>query len=91
MPVFVVVVKRGIEEVERRISALPDGSTYELTDDAWLVDYEGTTRACAEALGIRGEETERATGIAFPISNWAGRFPTDAWEWLGLHMKRGDI
>lgn len=92
MPVFVVVVRQEAKKVSEHISSLPEGSTYKLTDDAWLVDYDGTTRACAEKLGIRGDDASKvASGIAFPITNYSGRFSTDAWEWLGLHVKRGDI
>jgi hypothetical protein len=85
MPVFVVVVRTGIEHAAQQIAALPEQASYQLTDDAWLVDYDGTSRACAEKLKIRGTGST-STGIVFPISNYSGRFPADAWEWLGLHM-----
>jgi hypothetical protein len=90
MPVFVVVVKRGANTVQERIAELPKKSVRALTDDAWLIDYDGTTKECAESMGIRGEESD-ASGIAFAVSNYSGRFSTDAWEWLRLHMTRGDI
>ncbi len=88
MPVFVVVVRQGNEKVRERIQALPDETVYELTDDAWLVDYDDTTRAVAEKLGVRGDPSKVVgSGIVFPISNYAGRFPTGVWEWLAIHQK----
>ena len=84
---FVVVVGRGVEGVSKRIAALPETSHYKLTESAWLVDFEGTTRACAEALGVRGVGSETA-GIAFPVSNYSGQFASEVWEWLSLHMTR---
>jgi hypothetical protein len=91
MPVFVVVAKDGASELKERIDALPSDSVYALTGNAWLVSFEGTTRACADKLGIRtGPEAEPVTAVAFSISNYSGKFPTDVWEWLGLHMTRGD-
>lgn len=91
MPVFVVISKHASEKVREEIRKLPRGSTYELAENAWLVDFEGTTRGLAEAIGIRGRGSEEISGIAFPISNWSGRFTTDVWEWLELHATRGDL
>jgi hypothetical protein len=92
MPVFVFIVREEVEKVRERIEALPAESTYALTDDSWLVSYFGTTKACAEKLGIREDAgVPGASGIAFPVSNYAGRFTTDVWEWPGLHMARGEV
>ena len=85
MPIFVVVVKRGVDQAKRHIDALPHDSVYGLTDNAWLIHYKGTTRALAEHIKIRNESN--ITGIAFSIGNYSGRFSTDAWEWLKLHRK----
>ncbi|WP_423065432.1 hypothetical protein [Devosia sp. CN2-171] len=86
MPVYVVVVKKGKVQVAEQIAALPKDSVYALSDNSWLVDYEATTQAFAEAIKIRTNNDVSA--IAFPISNYSGRFPTDVWEWLKLHMVR---
>jgi len=88
MPVFVVIAKRGVDRVKGHIDDLPRESVYQLTDDAWLVDYPGTSRTLAELLKIRGTD-ENLTGIAFSVGNYSGRFSTDVWEWLGLHSKDG--
>lgn len=91
MPVFVVVLNRHSEKVIPTIEDLPEGTTYKIKDDAWLIDHKGTTRELAEKLGIRGSDASGATGIAFPITNYSGRAPGDAWEWLKLHMmEQGD-
>jgi hypothetical protein len=88
MPVFVVVVKRGAERAEKEISHLPSESVYQLADNAWLIDYTGTTRALAEHLKIRGGDTD-ISGIAFSVDNYSGKFQTDVWEWLKLHLAAG--
>jgi hypothetical protein len=94
MPVFVVVLRKEIEKVTERIEAFPEDSTFKLNDNTWLVSFTGTTRGLAEKLGFRDEAPawiEGASGIAFPISNYSGRWPTEVWEWLGIHMTRGDV
>jgi hypothetical protein len=88
MPVFVVIARREIEGIRERVEQMPDGSYYELTRHSWLIDYEGTTRSLAETLGFRAgdKDIEGSSAIAFPISNYAGRWQTDVWEWLKLHL-----
>lgn len=87
MPVFVVHVDRNAGEVASRIGQLPEGDIYRLAPNVWMIDYDGTTRALAEKIGIRGEPAV-GSGIAFPISNYSGRAPSDVWEWLRLHLSR---
>jgi hypothetical protein len=86
MPVFVVVVKRGAERAAKEIDRLPDDTVYQLADNSWLIDYDGTTRTLAENIKVRGDDAG-ITGIVFLIDSYSGRFATDAWEWLGLHTK----
>lgn len=87
MPVFVVHVDRNAEEVASRIGQLPEEDSYRLAPNVWMIDHDGTTRALAEKIGIRGEQAVGA-GIAFPISNYSGRASSDVWEWLQLHLSR---
>jgi hypothetical protein len=85
MPVFIVVVTKGLAGVGEQISKLPPNSTYSVKKDTWLIDYEGTTKEVAEMLGVR---TGDASGIVFPISNYAGKHKRDIWEWLALHSAK---
>jgi hypothetical protein len=90
MPVFIVVARHEIEKTEEHINALPKESVYKLNSSAWLIDYEGTTRALAELLKIRGAD-DTASGIVFSIQSYSGRFAKTAWEWLGLHLSEGSV
>ena len=91
MPVFVIVAEANERTLSERIrETFPEAARYRLTTNAWLVDYEGTTRALSEALGMRSASPDRITAIAFPISNWSGFFTNDVWEWLKLHGTRGE-
>lgn len=86
MPVFVVVATRVPREVKAAIDAL-NAPSYEIKDDTWLVDYEGTTRELAERIGIRPIDSP-SSGVVFPITNFSGKHRSDLWEWLKLHVPR---
>ena len=89
MPVFIVVVTKGLAEVVEKISRLPPNSIYNVKKDTWLIDYEGTTKEVAEMLGVRTDEA--SAGLVFPISNYSGRHKRDLWEWLALHSGKDEI
>lgn len=85
MTVFVVVVRSNAESVAATVDAKIDASNrYNLTDDTWLIDFDGTARALSEILGIR--DGSIGTGIVFPTTNYSGRAPRDIWEWLRAHI-----
>lgn len=56
---------------------------YELTDNAWLVRFEGTTRQLADRLGIRGGEA--GSGLVASMASYSGRAPSELWEWLKVN------
>ena len=86
MPVFVVVATREAARIGEQIEAVIDQSArLELTNDSWLIDFDGTTRELSEKLKIRTQSPVGA-GIAFPITNFSGRGSANIWEWLKLHM-----
>lgn len=85
MTVFVVVVRSNLENVAVTIDAKIDNpNRYKLTDDTWLIDFDGTARALSETLGIR--DGSIGAGIVFPTTNYSGRAPRDIWEWLRAHI-----
>jgi hypothetical protein len=90
MPAFIVVITKNINAVTTKIEEIAEENRYRLSSDVWLIDYDGTTRALAEKVGIRGNPYV-GTGIVFPFSNYSGRAAADVWEWLGLHLKREEI
>lgn len=88
MQVFVVVATREKEAVAQKLAAtIADENTYVLDDNAWMIAFDGTTRALAEKLDIR-QGTGDALGIVFSISNYSGRAAKSAWEWLKVHLPR---
>lgn len=94
MPTFVVVVQKGRDAVAERMREFDEEKVFALTQDSWLVSYEGTTQNCAEHLHIRGEKAdlENNTGVVFKISNYSGRFNTNVWEWLKLEFNnKGEL
>jgi hypothetical protein len=76
--IFAVIATRQAAEI--KLEVLPEHSFYELTDDTWLVAYEGTTRQLAEHLGIRGGNT--GSGLVLQAATYSGRASNDLWEWL---------
>lgn len=84
MPVYAIIATRTPREIGRKIEAEHQGSYLAVRDDVWLVDYDGTTRGLAEALGIRKGET--GSGLVLSIGNYSGRANADIWDWLKVHM-----
>jgi hypothetical protein len=90
MPVYLVVLAKRPELATTRIEEFPASDRYRLKADVWVVDYDGTTRALAEKIGIRGTSPGGSTGVVFPVSNYSGRAATEFWEWMKIHMNRAD-
>jgi len=91
MPVFVVIAIRQREEISGKLlAAFKEGDWFQITDDAWLVDYDGIARQLSEKLDLSNRENVNVgpTGIVFPITNYFGLAPPDTWEWLGAHVSR---
>jgi hypothetical protein len=78
--IYAVVATRGADDIRLEIEKLPEDSFYGITDDAWLVAYEGTTRQLAERLGIRGGAT--GAGLVLQADAYSVRASDDLWEWL---------
>jgi len=78
--IFAVVATRQAAEIRREVEKLPEHSFYELTDDSWLVAYEGTTRQLAERLGIRSGDA--GSGLVIQAAAYSGRASNDLWDWL---------
>ena len=88
MPVYTVVVTDKPEAVAARIEAtIHEQNRLRLAHNAWLLDYDGTTQALVEDIGIRTKDVV-GSGIAFPVTNYSGRSVTNTWEWLKLHLSR---
>lgn len=89
MPAFVVVATRRptTKLAARMAETLPSETVLKLNETAWLVAYEGTTRALSEVMGIRGGETD--PGVVCKISNYSGRAASEVWEFLGEHLSEG--
>jgi hypothetical protein len=86
MAVFLIVATKGHKTLEAKLeTTLPD-AFYPVRDDAWLVEYDGTTQQVADALGIRSGEV--GAGLVVPVVNYSGRGSMDMWEWLQLHLNR---
>jgi hypothetical protein len=87
MKVFVVISTRNATGVADAIRN-ENLEYFVIKGDAWLVAFDGTTRALAEKLGIRGGES--GPGLVCSIDGYSGRLPKDAWEWLNLHEAKSD-
>jgi hypothetical protein len=91
MPVFVALLNRLADKAIPKIDDLGSENIHKIKDDAYLIDFNGTTRELAEKIGIRGSEAGEATGIVFSIRNFSGRAPAEVWEWLSLHKPDREI
>ncbi len=78
--IFAVIATRQAADIRLEIEKLPEHSFYELTDDSWLVAYEGSTRQLAEHLGIRSGDT--GSGLVVEAAAYSGRATNDLWDWL---------
>jgi hypothetical protein len=88
MAIFLVRVTRGPEAVGNQIKTLVPDDHLALATDTWLIDYPGTTRQLAEALGFLGEAAPSA-GLVVAIDNYSGRANPDVWKWLKQHWSAG--
>jgi hypothetical protein len=84
--IFVVIAKTGVPAIGEALKNVAPEGTYSIKDDAWLVQFEGTSQDLAEKLGIR--DAKNGTGIVMPITNYSGRGPLDMWEWLRVHWPK---
>jgi hypothetical protein len=85
MGMFTVIATREPEKIGAKINeTCGDGTYYALGPNAWLVDFDGTTRDLAEALGIRAGDT--GAGVVLSVENYSGRASPDIWEWMKVHF-----
>ncbi len=87
MPLFLVIAKDGAPQVKAKLEAEFKGSYLEFKPDTWFVETAHTTNDLADKLGIRTGDSAHG-GIAVAVSSYAGRAPTDVWEWLKIHWPK---
>lgn len=81
--VFFLTAHSKPELVRERVRKLfSEENRYDLTDDQWLVVFNGTTQELAEQAGIRGGDNQIGTGLALSVTTYSGRAKTDLWDWL---------
>lgn len=81
--IYFVTALRNAPAVRERVrEIISDENRFELAEDRWVVVYEGSAQELAEAAGIRGGEAPIGTGLVMSMTTYAGRAPTDLWDWL---------
>lgn len=81
---FVAVLTHAREVGEQLRSVIGDDEfVYKLDEDKWFVSFDGIARDLAEKIGIRSNPSI-GTGLVIPAQSWAGRAPTQLWDWLKL-------
>jgi hypothetical protein len=86
MAAFIIVATRDSDKIKASVEEFFDeASRLELTDDVWLVDYDGTTQLLADKLKIRNKPSI-GSGVVFPVTNYSGKASADVWEWLNAHL-----
>ena len=81
--VFFVTAHSKAPEVRERINAIiPVNDRYELSENQWMVKFDGATQDLAEKAGIRGGDNHIGTGLVLSVTTYSGRTPTGLWDWL---------
>lgn len=82
MPVFVALPDEPNSPALRQKieTMIPPGHALQLPIGAWLVSFDGTSRALSDVLGL--SEGETTSGAVFAIGSYWGRQSKDVWEWL---------
>jgi hypothetical protein len=85
MAIFLVRATREAPTVAQRIQSVVPDSHLAVTEDTWLIDYNGMTRELADALGFLTAEARNGAGLVVAVENYSGRASADVWEWLKQH------